>query len=140
MADSALTIVQAWHSALNAGEVDQMMRRIHPQVEIGGPRGVASGADIVREWFGRANVRLLPQRWFARDDRVVVEEMGEWLSPETGEVIGSQLVASIFSVDGGQITRIVRHDTLTEALADADLTVTDEVDFDQRRQHNGKND
>jgi hypothetical protein len=130
MIPPALSPVQQWHSALNAGQVDQMMTFVHPQVEIGGPRGVTSGAEIVREWFGRANVRLLPQRWFAREGRVVVEELGEWLSPETGEITGSQLVASAFSVRANLITRIVRHETLAEALADADLTVADEVALD----------
>ncbi len=130
MTPSALSMVEQWHTALNAGQVDQMMILVHPQVEIGGPRGVTVGAEIVREWFGRANARLLPQRWFARDDRVVVEELGEWLSPETGEVVGSRLVASAFSVSENLITRIVRHDTLAEALADVDLTVADEIALD----------
>jgi hypothetical protein len=127
MTSSALSIVQQWHTALDRAEVEQLMTLVHPQVEIGGPRGMTSGAEVVRAWVGRANVRLLPQRWFARDHRVVVEEFGEWLSPDTGEVTGSQLVASAFRVDGGLITRIVRHDTLASALADVVLTEADEV-------------
>ena len=127
MPSSALSIVQQWHTALNAGQLEQLMTLVHPHVEIGGPRGIAIGAEVIRQWFGRANLRLLPERWFAHGNQVVVEELATWLSAETGEVAGSQLVASVFKVDDGLITRIVRHDALAEALDDAALTAADEV-------------
>lgn len=133
MTTPVLSIIQQWHAALNAAEPDQLVTLLHPEVEIGGPRGVTRGAEVVREWFDRANVRMLPQRWFARANRVVVEQMGEWLSEDRSEVVGSQMVASAFSLnDRGQITRIVRHDTLEAALKDVALSQEDQIELDER--------
>ncbi len=131
MTTSTRSVVQQWHAALNTAQVDEMMTYVHPQVEIGGPRGTTRGAQVVREWFGRANLRLLPQRWFGLGDQIVVEEMGEWRSPETDQITGSQIVATVFRVDDdGLITRIVRHDNLLAALEDVCLTLEDEVKGD----------
>jgi hypothetical protein len=128
MSADALAVVRRWHHALNAGVVEQMVALVHPYVEIGGPRGSVRGAEVVAEWFGRANVRLLPQRWFRVHNQIVVEELAEWLSPQ-GEVISSQVVATAFDVDaGGLITRIVRHDALAAALEDRCLSLEDEIE------------
>ena len=125
---SPRTTVQAWHTALNTNQVDTFVALTHPQVEIGGPRGTARGSQTLREWFGRANLRLLPQRWYGNDNQIVVEQLGEGRTPETGEVIGRQRVATLFQVgDDGLITRIVRHDALAAALEDACLSLEDQV-------------
>jgi hypothetical protein len=82
----------------------------------------------VSEWFGRANLHLLPQRWFGDGNQIVVEELGQWRSPETGEITGSQVVATLFHVnEDGLITRIIRHDVLEAALEDACLSLEDQV-------------
>jgi hypothetical protein len=128
MALSPLAVVEKWHNALNSGQVDELDALAHPQVEIGGPRGSAFGAQVLREWVGRANVRLLPRRWFANGNDVVVEEVGEWRSSQTGGIASSQVVASIFSVnEDGLITRIFRYDALPAALEDGCLTMEDEI-------------
>ena len=120
-----LEIVQAWHEALNRGDVDAMMALLDQNVVMGGPRGTANGSTIVREWFGRANVRLHPLAYFARGQSIVVEEKGEWLDPNNGQVVGSQPVATHFTVEYGLITRIMRHDQLTTAMSEAGLTTSD---------------
>ncbi len=95
---SEVHVVEAWHAALNEGDVDRLVGLSHPDVEIGGPRGVGRGVQLLREWVDRANVRLDPRRVFRRGSTVVVEQAGQWRSAETGEVIGSQTVASVFAV------------------------------------------
>ena len=52
-----LHIVRQWHDALNQGEIEKLVSLVHPDVVVGGPRGSTSGAHVMREWFGRANVR-----------------------------------------------------------------------------------
>jgi hypothetical protein len=128
--NSALDIVDRWHTALNTGQVDQMIELVHPAVEVGGPRGKTQGAAVVKEWFGRANIRLIPLRYFNRQNVVVVEEQGEWLSPETGQVTGSQVVASVFAVTDGLITVILRYDNLEIALREGGLDWSDEIQPD----------
>ena len=127
MQPSALDIVRKWHAALNEGNVDELVMLVQPDVEIEGPRGVTSGVDVVREWFGRANVRMQPLRYFQRGDVVVVEQLGEWLSPETREVTSSQPVSTLFTVSNGLISRIARYDTLVTALEKAQLSESDIV-------------
>jgi hypothetical protein len=125
--NSALNIVARWHTALNTGQVDQMVELVHPEVEAGGPRGKTQGAAVVKEWFGRANIRLIPLRYFNRQNVVVVEEQGEWLSPETGQITGSQVVASVFVVTDGLIASILRYDNLEIALREGGLDWSDEI-------------
>ena len=37
---SEVHVVEAWHAALNEGDVDRLVRLSHPDVEIGGSRGI----------------------------------------------------------------------------------------------------
>ena len=120
-------IVEQWHAALNRGDVTQMMALVQPDVEIGGPRGVVRGAEILREWFGRAHVQMHPLAWYQRDHNIVVAERGEWRAPENGEITGTAQVATIFRVQQGRITAILRHEDLATALAAAGLSSDDLV-------------
>jgi hypothetical protein len=127
MTPSEITLVRQSHTSLNEGAVDAMVALVHDAVEIGGPRGVTQGAAIVRDWFGRANVRLIPLQFFHRGDTVVVEERGEWLSPDTGEITNSQVVATVFLVRDNLITRIARYDNLQITLTESSLTESDKL-------------
>ena len=91
----AVRVVEAWHEALNEGEVDRLVGLSHPDVEVGAPRGTRRVARLLREWVDRANVRLAPRRLFGHGDTVVVEQAGRWRSAESGEAIASQTVASV---------------------------------------------
>jgi ketosteroid isomerase-like protein len=127
MMAAELIIVHQWHTALNNGDINQLVALVHQDVEVGGPRGTTSGAEVVREWFGRANVHLNPKGFFNRKNIVVVEELGEWLSPDTGQVIDSQVVATLFVVNDGLIARIMRYADLETALSEASLDESDRV-------------
>jgi hypothetical protein len=129
---SEVRVVEAWHQALNGGDVDRLVSLSHPDIEIGGPRGTGRGVQLLREWIDRANVRLEPRRLFRRGGTVVVEQVGQWRSPESGEVIGSQIVASVFAVSGGQLKSVVRYDDLSEALKIAGLDHSDERPSEHR--------
>ena len=120
-------VVEAWHEALNDGEVDRLVGLSHPDVEVGGPRGTRRGARLLREWVDRANVRLAPRRLFAHGDIVVVEQAGRWRSAESGEAIASQTVASVLGVSDGLVTSVVRYDDLSEALTRVSLDHSDEI-------------
>ena len=116
-----LRVVEAWHKALNAGEVDHLVELSHPEVEVGGPRGTGRGAQLLREWVDRANIRLKLRRIFQHADTVVVEQWAQWRSTDTGQVIGSQTVGSVFVVRDGRVTRVVRYPELADALGATNL-------------------
>ena len=110
--------VIAWHDALNDGDVERLVALSHPEVEVGGPRGSAHGAQILREWVDRANIRLEPGRTFHEANTVVVDQGAEWQSAEPGTV---QRVASVFVVNNGLVTSVVRYPDLASALRAANL-------------------
>ena len=115
--------VAAWHAALNSGDVERLVDLSHPDIEVGGPRGAAHGAQILREWVASADIRLEPLRTFHRDDTVVVEQEAEWRSAAPGAI---QTAASVFVVEDGVVKSVMRHPDLASALRAADLDETDE--------------
>jgi ketosteroid isomerase-like protein len=110
--------VIAWHAALNSGDVERLVAFSHPDVEVGGPRGSGHGAQILREWMDRANVRLEPRRIFHEANAIVVEQEAEWQTEESGD---RQTVASVFVVRDGLVTSVMRHPDLASALRAADF-------------------
>ncbi|MDQ3842213.1 MAG: nuclear transport factor 2 family protein [Actinomycetota bacterium] len=126
---SEIFVVEAWHEALNAGDVDRLVALSHPDVEVGGPRGTGRGAQLLREWVDRANVRLAPRRVFHQADTVVVEQEAEWNSADTGPVTG-QAVTSVFVVRDDRIVRVVRYPDLADALRAVNLDESYEIRSD----------
>lgn len=125
-----IIIVRDWHVALNHGSVDQMIALVDEQVEIRGPRGSTRGAQVVRDWFARANIRLYPTRFFQRGGVVIAEQAAQWRDPDTGEVTSHQVVASLFHVSGQRLTFIQRFESLAAALDAGGLTPDDELPLD----------
>jgi ketosteroid isomerase-like protein len=115
--------VIAWHDALNDGDVERLVALSHPDVEVGGPRGRAHGAQILREWTKRANIRLEPGRTFGEGDTVVVEQGAEWQPADPG---GVQTVASVLVVSDGLVTSVVRYPDVASALRAANLDASHE--------------
>jgi hypothetical protein len=108
-------IVLAWHAALNAGNVEELLGLSTSDVEVGGPRGVGRGADLLRDWVARAQIRLEPVRWQADGPRVVVEESATWLGPD-GQPTPPQDAASVFAVEDDRVASVIRHADFGAAL------------------------
>ena len=113
-------VVEDRHQALNASDVDLLVALSHPDVAVGGPRGTGQGTQLLREWVARAGIHVEPQRAFHRAETVVVEGNGEWRDG-SGEVTGSGTVGSVFVVQGGRVSRVIRYPDLTSALVAAGL-------------------
>ena len=127
MTGHELETVLAWHEALNAGDAERVASLSHREVEIGGPRGSARGRQVLKDWVGRANVRLEPLRSSQRGETVVVEEAASWRDAQTGETTGAATVATVFQLDGGLVAGIFRYDGLEDALRRAGLDGSDEI-------------
>ena len=124
--DSPLAIVQAWQDAANAQDVDRLLDLSDPDIEVIGPGGSGRGHQLLRDWLGRAGLRLQTRRAFARGDAVVLAQHGVWRSVETGEVTGEAEVAARFRVNGQRVVQFARHDSLDAALAEAGLDHSDD--------------
>jgi hypothetical protein len=119
-------VVRAWHEALNAADLERLGTLTNTDVEVGGPQGAGRGIQILEEWVARAGIRLEPLRIFQRGTVLVVEEAAEWRTAATGDVTGREVVASVFGVQGGQISSVVRHPDAAVALDAAGLDPTDQ--------------
>jgi ketosteroid isomerase-like protein len=122
-----INAVRACHEALNSGDAEGLVKLSHPEIEVGGPRRTGHGTQLLREWVGRANIRLEPRRVFHQGDTVVVEQRAEWHATDTEQVTGSQVVSSIFVVRDGQITCVVRYPDLAVALEAANIDESHEI-------------
>jgi len=122
-----VTTVVAWHEALNSGDVERLVALSSADIEVGGPRGTARGASVLRGWFDRAHMRLVPTRMFQRADVIVVEQQAEWGQPGTDTPTGPIIVASVFIVRAGKVISVIRHADLASALQEAGLTDADMV-------------
>ena len=120
--------VQSWQSAANDHNIDQLLAVSDENIEIVGPRGVATGHQVLRDWLARAGLTLETQRFFGQGHAVVAAQHGVWRDVDTGEVKSEAKVASSFRVENGKITRYARFDDLSSALADAGLTEADVIE------------
>ena len=128
MADQPATpvdVVRAWEQAVNALAVARALELSHPNVEIVGPRGVAKGRDVLKDWLSRAGLSLETRRSFARDCAVVNDQHGLWRDIGSGDVVGEAAIASHYKVENGQVTYVARYETLDEALAKAGVDIED---------------
>jgi ketosteroid isomerase-like protein len=127
MSSPEVDVVTAWHEALNAGDVDRIIALSTDDVEVGGPRGSGHGAHLLREWVGRAGIRLQPRQVFQRVETVLVEQDAEWRSAETDEITGHETPASVFLVRDGRVASLIRYPDLAAALAATGLTEADQA-------------
>jgi ketosteroid isomerase-like protein len=111
MAD-AIDVVRAWHTALNAGDIDRLIELSTDDIEVGGPRGVGRGSDLLREWFERAHIRLEMGQIVERGEAIIVEQVATWqTAPDE-----PQTVASLFKLRDGRVASVVRFPSLADAL------------------------
>jgi hypothetical protein len=123
----AVAVVQAFHDHLNDRKVAELLALATDDVRIGGPRGVGEGKYLLEEWVSRANISMAPRRWFRRDGIVVVEQFATWHDPVSGIETGSQTVATMFTVENGQLTGIARYGFLAEAVNSASMDESNEI-------------
>ena len=119
-----LQVVDHWLRAVNDGDAGRLVALTAERVEIVGPRGAGpADREVLAEWLARSGFSATSLRWFCgAGGEVVVEQQATWSAG------GTARLASQFLVDGGRVTRYVRHDGgLEPALAAAGLTPSDEV-------------
>ena len=122
--EDAVAVVEAWQAAANSGDVDALLTLSAADIAIVGPRGTATGHQILIDWLARAGLQLQSLQTFARGAAVVVAQHGVWHAPDSGAVVGERDIATYYRVVGAQVVFLARYDTLAEALAAADLDDT----------------
>lgn len=123
----AVEVVRSWVAAANQQNLTQLLALSAAEIELSGPRGGGRGHQLLVEWLGRAGLTLTTQRIFAHDQVVVVAQQGVWRASDTGTVVGTASVTSLFRVAQGQVIAFARYDDLETALAAAQLTTENEL-------------
>ena len=117
----AVARVQAWHAAVNAGDVEGALALCAPNVAVSGPRGTGHGHDLMRAWLARSGIRLEPQHPLREvDRRVFVHEHAQWTNTQgapaqapTDHPVDTWVV---FTAADGLVTSVSRFETEDDAL------------------------
>lgn len=125
---NARETVLTFHDHFNAGRVDEVLAMASEDVAVGGARGRGNGRELLNEWIGRKTTTLTPQRWFEKDNLVVVEELVEWRTRGGETVTDSTVWGMAFHIEDGKITRIGRFADVGEAVTSSGLYESDEVE------------
>lgn len=120
--------VLTFHDHFNAGRTDEVLAMATDDVAVGGARGRGEGPDLLGEWVRRKTTTLTPQRWFAREDLVVVEELVEWRTRRDETVTDRAVWGMAFTVRNGKISRIARYADIGEAVTSSGLDESHEMD------------
>jgi ketosteroid isomerase-like protein len=121
---SEIATVLAWHDALNSSDVETLLDLSSDDIEIGGPRGATQGLNALRDWATTAGITLEPQRMYAHDGIVVVEQT----AARASDPGSTSTVATAFHVSRDRVVSVFRHGDLETALGATDLSEADLVD------------
>ncbi len=118
---SPTEVLQAWHDAVNAHDVDAAVALCTPDVAVGGPRGTGHGHEVVRAWLVRSGIELRPQHdLVVADGHAVVHEKARWRTTDDAPVQlrdGSEHDTwVVFDVADGMLTAVRRFETEEDAL------------------------
>ena len=122
MADDTVTLILAWHDALNAARTDEVLALSAPNIRVGGPRGSAEGHEVLADWVRQAGIQLTPTVIHQGARALYVEQEARW--PEHGDDVTS--ACTVFEVADGLVAAVLRYDTLEDALLAMSDTVNSE--------------
>jgi hypothetical protein len=118
-----LDLVRAFERAVNAGDVEAAVSLVTDDVEVGGPRGSATGLEVFRGWVAGSGIELGTVRFFGRGPVALAVQAARWRGDDAVHEVATE-----FAERGGRICRVVRHDDGVErALAAAGLSAADEL-------------
>lgn len=106
-------LIEAWHDALNDGDLDRLLELSAEDIVVGGPRSAGGrGHAVLTEWFDRVGLSLVPVAIHGDGDAVVVEQDATW--PDADPDAATR-VASVIEVAGGKVARVHRFGSRDEA-------------------------
>lgn len=113
--------MRKWHRAVNERDFDAARSVSADGILLGGPRGETTGITLLLDWIGHSGIRLTPVSWHPVDEEtVVVEQDATWPGrPDAGSGSAPVRLATLFRVEDGRVTAVLRFDGLDAALAAA---------------------
>lgn len=115
---NAAEVVQQWHDAVNARDIEAAVTLCDPEVGVGGPQGLGHGRDLMRAWLTRSGISLEPQEELVeRDGRIVVHELAQWRTADAPAGAPSKIPEEtwvVFEVVGDSISVVRRFETAAD--------------------------
>jgi hypothetical protein len=113
--------VQAWHDAVNAGDVEGAVALCAGDVAVRGPQGTGHGHDLMRAWLRRSGIRLEPQQPLREvEGRVFVHEKAQWTTtaqtPAQAPTDHPVDTWVVFTAADGLVKSVARYETENDAL------------------------
>ena len=109
------SVIVIWHVAVNNGDAATAAAACTEDVVVGGPRGDATGRDVMKDWVEHAGVKLMPRDCYDVPGGIVVAQDAQWDNDRSGAA--PVTVFSTFGLRDGSISSIHRFSTLDEARA-----------------------
>jgi hypothetical protein len=124
-------VVTEYMAAFNARDIDGVVALVADDYRFTAPHATVEGPEGLREFIDRqrfgAGLRVRHRRFFARDDIVVTDDLIEYVSADSGEVLGSDDGVAVFSFRDRRIADVTLHSDLHTALRSAGMTEDDLV-------------
>jgi len=113
------SVIVVWHVAVNARDAEAAASACAEDVVLGGSEGVAHGRDELRRWVEESGIRLMPKEAYDIPGGIVVAQEATWPQKDDAEQSGPVKIFTAFGLRDGEISSILRFDTLDEAKASA---------------------
>jgi ketosteroid isomerase-like protein len=102
--------VTKWIDALNSGDVEALVQASEPTIAITGPRGVAEGTDILRQWYDNTRLTFDLDKLLVSDNQAIALGTAHWHDEENAEV-GSGSTAFLMKTSPSvRIAALARYD------------------------------
>ena len=121
-----ITIVRGWLAAANEHDVERLLALSLPDIAILDTTVRGSGHEVLRDWVADSSARFTPERYFQREDSVVLAHVEQQSTEAPAELGSGSTPALRFRVRELRVVEVERFEDLTSALMAAGLSNQDE--------------
>ncbi|BDI23055.1 nuclear transport factor 2 family protein [Herbiconiux sp. L3-i23] len=111
------SVIVVWHVAVNARDADAAAAACAEDVVLGGPEGESRGRGELRRWVEESGIRLMPKEAYDIPGGIVVAQEVTWPGNADRAEEAPQRLYTAFGLRDGEISSILRYESLDEAKA-----------------------
>lgn len=124
-----LDLVIAWHDAVREQDLEAVAALVHPDVQVGGPKGDGQGVALLLDWVENSGIVLEIESFLQRGLTFVVGQAATWPDPDADDGRTEPVaLASVFVVLGTRISKVLRFDEVDAALEAAGFRTSSQSD------------
>ncbi len=120
--EDTINIADQWTDKVNQRDIKGVLDVSDPHIELIGPRGIAEGHDILRQWITESGIKLETQGHYAKGNEVISVQRATWENQN-----GHVTIYTFMEIKNGKVHRLGRYDTLDDALGQCQLNEEDKI-------------